>query len=130
MKPALSKPSRFGCFGSCFSRAARNIRLSFNMVRSVYYVGMTGVRHGLPSIYWEIGSLVSILIVREIFIWVMNQQISEFYHVTSQLVSGARPNVIQFLSKFVGAAGAFGAVSCLWPVHVFIIVDLWSGDIC
>lgn len=130
MKPVLSKPTRFGCFGSCASRVARNIRLSFNMVRSVYYVGMTGVRHGLPSIRWEIGALISILIVREIFIWVMNQQISEFYHVTSQLVSGAHPEVIHFLFKFVGAAAAFGTVSPLMAsFQLMPYLDLWGGDV-
>lgn len=117
-KPAASPRTRFGCFGSCASRLTRNIRLSFNMVRSVYYVGMTGVRHGLPSIRWEIGSFLAILVIREIFIWVMNQQISEFYHVTSQLVGGRKPGVVRFLSKFVGSAAVYATVLDI-PVPVY-----------
>lgn len=113
-----------------YSRLLASIRLSLNMLRSIYHVAAIGVHNGGRDIWLDILMVLAMAVARDVFACVFSKVISDLYAVCMDVIRKDYQRIQAFLGRFVAATVSYAIVHGRFKDISFIGLCRSMGPMC
>jgi len=109
-----------------YSRLLASVRLSLNMLRSIYHIAAIGVHNGGRGIWLDIVMVLAMAVARDVFACVFSKVISDLYAVCMDVIRKDYQRIQEFLGRFVAATVSYAIVPVRFKDVSFMGVDQWN----